>query len=225
MFTFVDSLRDVTAVSIVLRLLLSVVLGGLIGLERSAKNRPAGLRTHILVCLAAASAAITGHYLYLNMKVSSDLTRIGAQVIAGMGFLGAGTIIKTNHDTIKGLTTAAGLWATGIVGIAIGSGFYEGGIVAALLILLIEMRFTGFSLKVKLEPEASVKVRYKTKTALNDVLRLVKDLNINIVDLQIEHEENDEYTAKIRMRGKEIEEENFPAVMRDVTNISSVEIL
>ena len=225
MFTIVDSLRDVTAVSIVLRMLLSVILGGLIGLERSAKNRPAGLRTHILVCLAAASAAITGHYLYLNMKVSSDLTRIGAQVIAGMGFLGAGTIIKTSHNTIKGLTTAAGLWATGIVGIAIGSGFYEGGIAAALLILLIEMRFTGFSLKVKLEPEASVRVRYKNKTALDDVLRLAKDLNIRIVDLQIEHGENAEYTAKIRMRGKEIEEENFPAVMRDVTNISSVEIL
>lgn len=225
MFTIIDSLRDVTAVSILLRMFLSIVLGGLIGLERSSKNRPAGLRTHILVCLAAASAAITGHYLYLNMKVSSDLTRIGAQVIAGMGFLGAGTIIKTNHNTIKGLTTAAGLWATGIVGISIGSGFYEGGIVAALLILLIEMRFTGFSLKVKLEPEASVRVRYRDKSALDDVLRLAKDLNITIVNLQIEREQDTEFTALIRMRGESVEEENFPAVMRDVTDIISVEIL
>lgn len=82
-----------------------------------------GFRTHILVCIAAAITTLTSQYLYVVMHYYTDMARLGAQVIAGMGFIGAGTIIVTRRNRVKGLTTAAGLWGAAIVGLAIGAGF------------------------------------------------------------------------------------------------------
>ena len=98
------------------RLFLAVLCGGLIGLEREYKRRPAGFRTHILICLGAAMTTMTSQYLYLNLHFYTDMTRMGAQVVAGIGFIGAGTIIVTGRQRVKGLTTAAGLWAAAIAG-------------------------------------------------------------------------------------------------------------
>ena len=91
--------------------LLAVVCGGLIGLEREYKRRPAGFRTHILICLGAAMTTLTSQFLYLNLHYYTDMARLGAQVVAGIGFIGAGAIIVTRRRRVKGLTTAAGLWA------------------------------------------------------------------------------------------------------------------
>lgn len=120
--------------TIALRLLLAVVLGGLIGFERGRAGRPAGLRTHILVCLGSTLAIMTNQYIWLQYSVG-DPTRMAAQVISGIGFLGAGTIIVTGRHQVKGLTTAAGLWATACMGLAIGIGFYKAAITACLLIV------------------------------------------------------------------------------------------
>lgn len=119
------------------RLLLACILGGLIGYERESMNRPAGFRTHILVCLGAALVMLTSEYIFERYKeiTNIDPARLGAQVISGIGFLGAGTIIREGAN-VKGLTTAASLWAVSCVGIAAGIGFYEGAIVAALVIYL-----------------------------------------------------------------------------------------
>ena len=115
MLPIFDGVRDVTMLSTTLRMLLAVVCGGLIGLEREYKRRPAGFRTHILICLGAAMTTITSQFLYLNLHYYTDMARLGAQVVAGIGFIGAGAIIVTRRRRVKGLTTAAGLWAAAIV--------------------------------------------------------------------------------------------------------------
>ena len=142
MIPFFDSLRDINVLSVSVRMLLAVICGGVIGIEREFKRRPAGFRTHILICLGAAMTTLTSQYLYLYMHYYTDMARLGAQVVAGIGFIGAGAIIVTRRQRVKGLTTAAGLWASAIIGLALGGGFYEGGIFATLLILLAELFFS-----------------------------------------------------------------------------------
>ena len=126
------TLRALTYASMVLRILLAILLGGIIGMERGMKNRPAGLRTYMLVCLGACIVMLTNQYVYQTYGVG-DPVRMGAQVISGIGFLGAGTIIVTSRNQIKGLTTAAGLWASACVGLAVGIGLYEVAILGSSL--------------------------------------------------------------------------------------------
>ena len=142
MLHFLDPFRDFTLASVALRMLLTVLCGGLIGIERAFKRRSAGFRTHILICLGAAMTTMTSLYLVLVMHYYTDLARLGAQVIAGIGFIGAGTIIVTKRHRVKGLTTAAGLWLTAIIGLCCGAGFYEGAIMATLLDLIAELWFS-----------------------------------------------------------------------------------
>jgi len=110
------------------RMSLAAVLGGVIGYERQHSHRPAGLRTHVLVAVGAALVMCTSEYAALRMGVS-DVTRMGAQVISGIGFLGAGTILREGF-TVKGLTTAASLWAVSCIGLAVGIGFWSGALIA-----------------------------------------------------------------------------------------------
>lgn len=127
---------QVNVYSVTLRLTLSLVLGGLLGMEREQKRRPAGFRTYMLVCMGSALVMLTGQYVAETMNVN-DVLRMGAQVVSGIGFLGAGTIIVTGRQQVKGLTTAAGIWAAACLGLAIGIGFYVGAIVGCLLTLLV----------------------------------------------------------------------------------------
>ena len=133
MIAQLDWLREMSAVSVLLRLLLAMLFGGLIGLERVRKRRPAGFRTYMLVCMGAALTVILSQYefymvthewteLAAEIGLRTDVSRFGAQVINGIGFLGAGTIIVTGKQEVKGLTTAAGLWASACMGLAIGAG-------------------------------------------------------------------------------------------------------
>jgi len=133
MFDFSTDLSSINDTTILLRLFLSVLLGGLIGFERGRAGRPAGLRTHILVCLGSTLAIMTNQYIFEKYGVS-DPSRMAGQVISGIGFLGAGTIIVTGRHQVKGLTTAAGLWATACMGLAIGIGFYKAAIVSCVFI-------------------------------------------------------------------------------------------
>ena len=128
--------HPITQQEIVIRILLAIFIGGLLGLERGLKNRPAGLRTYMLVCVGSSLIMMTNQYIY-QFTGSGDPMRLGAQVVSGIGFLGAGTIVVTHRNQIKGLTTAAGLWASAGVGLALGIGFYEGAIIAAIGVYLI----------------------------------------------------------------------------------------
>lgn len=131
-----DTIRELTVTSAIIRILLSVFLGGIIGLERGLKNHPAGLRTYILVCMGACIVMMTNQYVY-QVFDGGDPVRMGAQVISGIGFLGAGTIIVTSKNQIKGLTTAAGLWTTACVGLALGIGLHEVAIIGGVVIFIV----------------------------------------------------------------------------------------
>jgi len=135
MFILPDYFYDINILSVTFRLFLAVVFGGIIGLERGASKHPAGFRTHILVCVGAALAMLTNQFIYESMTSIADPSRMGAQVITGVGFLGVGTIMVTGGQKIKGLTTAAGLWASACIGLALGIGFYSGAIIAGILVL------------------------------------------------------------------------------------------
>lgn len=120
-------------VSVVIRLFAAAIMGGIIGSERGRHGRAAGLRTHILVCVGAATTSLTSLFLNNILGSQGDLARLSAQVISGIGFLGAGTILIRNSTVITGLTTAAGMWATAATGIAIGYGFYSCAITATVI--------------------------------------------------------------------------------------------
>lgn len=131
-------LNEFNEISILFRIFLAMILGGLIGLEREKSKRPAGFRTHILVCVGACITALIGFFVWNETGGNSDPMRISAQVISGIGFLGVGTILVKEHDHITGLTTAAGLWATATIGIACGCGFYIGALVGTLVVAITE---------------------------------------------------------------------------------------
>ena len=134
-----DPIRTLSFWAILVRLTLAVVCGGVIGAERETKRRPAGFRTHILICLGAAITTLTSQYLLLSLHLFTDVARLGAQVISGIGFIGAGTIIVTRDKRVKGLTTAAGLWAAAIIGLTCGAGYVECAVFATLVVLVVEL--------------------------------------------------------------------------------------
>lgn len=186
MFSIFDSLRDISILSVSIRLLLTFLCGALIGLEREFKRRPAGFRTHILICVGAAMTTMTGQYLFLSQGLFTDMARLGAQVIAGIGFIGAGTIIVTRRNQIKGLTTAAGLWTCAIVGLAIGAGFYEGGIIATALVLLSELVISNLEYTfMRRHPEINVYLEFRSRSVLETVFDGLKKDNVKVRNLEI----------------------------------------
>ncbi|MBO4310652.1 MAG: MgtC/SapB family protein [Lachnospiraceae bacterium] len=136
MQNIIDYLESFNSVTVIIRLLLAAFLGGCIGLEREKYKRPAGFRTHILVCLGASMTSLISQYIVFNIGITTDAARIPAQVISGLGFLGVGTILIKGRDHIVGLTTAAGIWATGTIGIAAGYGFYVGASMCTIIVLI-----------------------------------------------------------------------------------------
>ena len=129
-------LQQLNYLSIIVRILLAVVFGCLIGVERESKNRPAGFRTYTLVSVGACLVMMTNQYMF-SLYQSGDPARLGAQVISGVGFLGAGTILVTRSNQVRGLTTAAALWASACVGLALGIGFYVGALIVGGVLLLV----------------------------------------------------------------------------------------
>ncbi len=133
---FITSFAEFSSTAIMLRMVAALVCGGVIGMERGHRGRPAGLRTHILVCLGAAISVMVGLYISKNLGYGNDPTRMGAQVISGIGFLGGGSIMIVGRNQVRGLTTAAGLWATATIGLAIGAGCIEIAVFGTLLVLV-----------------------------------------------------------------------------------------
>ena len=186
MLSVFDSLRDVNMVSVTVRMFLAVLCGGIIGIEREYKRRPAGFRTHILICLGATMTTLTSQFLYLNMHYYTDMARLGAQVVAGVGFIGAGTIIVTQRQRVKGLTTAAGLWASAIIGLAIGGGFYEGALFATFLIILAELLFSKLEYRMlENAPEINLYMEYTDRSCLEQVLKLYREKNVKVLNMEI----------------------------------------
>lgn len=186
MLSFLDGIRDFSSLSVIIRMFLSVICGGLLGLERERKRRPAGFRTHILICLGAAATTLTSQYLFLVQEQFTDIARLGAQVIAGVGFIGAGTIIVTHRRRVKGLTTAAGLWVAAIIGLACGAGYYEAAVFATILVLVAELGFSRLEYKLMDNArEVNLSIRYQDITSLNAALKYIKEVDLKILSLEI----------------------------------------
>ena len=183
---FVAFMRDFNVVTVLIRLFLAALFGAFVGLERGRQRRAAGLRTHTLVCLGAALTATVGFYAREILEIAnSDPLRVSAQVISGIGFLGVGTIMLKGRFQIVGLTTAAGLWVTAAIGIALGAGFYEGAIVAVLVTVFtilvlhkIERRInanhTSFGVYTEIREDKNV----------NDIIDFLKN-KYNAHDVQV----------------------------------------
>lgn len=136
MAEFMSIAKDWSIGAMVFRMVSAFLMGAVIGIDRGIKRRGAGVKTHVLVCLGSALVMMTGQYIYLNFEGNMDISRIGAQVISGVGFLGVGTIIVTGKNQVRGLTTAAGLWACACLGLAVGIGFVEGAFITLILMIL-----------------------------------------------------------------------------------------
>lgn len=185
MLSVLDPFRELTTYSVVLRMILACVCGGIIGIEREYKRRPAGFRTHILICLGASMTTLISQY-HLVMNYTTDMARLGAQVISGIGFIGAGTIIVTRHQRVKGLTTASGLWTVAIVGLALGAGFYEGAVYATLGAFLAEGVLTkiGYTM-LRNSPEISLYMEYEERKCLKPILQLYQKEEIKVLDMEV----------------------------------------
>ena len=179
-------LREITYLAVALRIFAAIILGGLIGLERGLKNRAAGLRTHMLVCVGACLIMVTNQFIYQTTG-TGDPVRMGAQVISGIGFLGAGTIMVTRRHQVKGLTTAAGLWTAAGVGLALGIGFYEAAAMGSLAVFVVmtlmqkmdnrvHRKTKDFDLFVELTPALS----------FGNFLKEMRKLEIEVAEVQKE---------------------------------------
>lgn len=190
MESYVLEMRELTYAAIVVRVVLAVAIGGVIGLERERKNQPAGLRTYILVCLGSCLVMMTNQYI-CNLFQSGDPSRLGAQVISGIGFLGAGTILVTRNHQVRGLTTAAGLWASACIGIAIGIGFYEGALVVGLTLLLIMFVLKWVDTRIHLHsPYLRLYVNFDSSAHMNHFMEECRKDKIQIRDMQITKSKN-----------------------------------
>ena len=197
--------RELTMAAIVVRIFLAVLIGGVLGFERGLKNRPAGLRTYILVCVGATIVMLTNQYIY-QCTGSGDPVRMGAQVISGIGFLGAGTIVVTPHNQIRGLTTAAGLWAAACVGLAIGIGLYEIAVIggATIFIVLTLLHRWDYFMRSKAHV-IDVYVELDKKVPLGEFIRNMRERDIELSNLQVEKEfdmVNDIVCFTVTLKGK-----------------------
>lgn len=162
-----------------IRLIISAILGGIIGLEREKLNRPAGVRTHMIVCLGSCLIMLLGEYMH-RIDNTIDITRLGAQVVSGIGFLGAGAILKDGFS-VRGLTTAATLWVVACVGLAIGGGFYSAGILTTIIVYS-SLHFLGFTTKKGLRKNVSVFVESLDNT-INNLQDFLIDNGLEVVDI------------------------------------------
>ena len=176
--------RLVTPEEVVVRIVAAALIGGIIGVDRALKNRPAGLRTYMLVCIGSCLIMLTNQYIY-QCTGAGDPMRLGAQVVSGIGFLGAGTIVVTRRSHIKGLTTAAGLWSAAGVGLALGIGFYEAAVAAACAIFVVMTIMQKLDNRMHRSTRSlEIYVELSHEISLGTFIHCVREKNLEITDIQ-----------------------------------------
>ena len=219
-------LREVTYLAVALRIFAAVLIGGILGMERGMKNRPAGLRTYMLVCVGACVIMLTNQFIFQSAG-TGDPVRMGAQVVSGIGFLGAGTIIVTKRSQIKGLTTAAGLWATAGLGLALGIGFYEAAIVSALAILVVITLMQRMDDRMRRRTaRLDIFIEISRNHNLSEFLRQAKEMHIETSNFQRERDsetQNDvrAYSLTLKLPKRR----NHSTVLEELMRIPGVEYL
>ena len=206
-----------------LRILCAIFIGGLLGLDRGLKNRPAGMRTYMLVCVGSCLIMLTNQFIYQSTG-TGDPVRMGAQVVSGIGFLGAGTIIITRRSQIKGLTTAAGLWAAAGVGLALGVGFYFGAALGGAAIFGVMTLLHRMDNKLQRNARTiEVYVEMSQDFSVGDFLRELRTRNLELHELQREHDAHTEqgvraYLATLRAQRRTSHIE----LLEDLTKIPGI---
>lgn len=194
-----DGLRELNIASVLVRLLISMVAGGMIGLERGRRNRPAGMRTYMIISMGAALSMLISQYLLLMSENSwadviqlvgsrQDITRLSAQVISGIGFLGAGTILVTSHQEVKGLTTAACLWASACMGLAVGAGFYECALLSIVLIFICVHSLRPIeNFLVDNARNMNIYVEFESLDDVKEIIGCLKENGASIYGIELGH--------------------------------------
>ncbi len=227
---YISSLiRGVGIVGVAVRMLLAVICGGLIGLERESKRRSAGFRTHTLICIGASLTTLTSQYL-ISMGLNTDPARLGAQVIAGMGFIGAGAIIVTSRRQVKGLTTAAGLWASAIIGLAIGTGYYEAALIAVALVLFSELVLSKLEyFIISTARSMNLYIEFASSETLDTIVEEMRLHDMTITDIEITKSRPSEgmhMSAILSLKfKKKIAHENIMATISEIPGVNTVEEL
>ena len=194
---------------LLLRLFVASLCGGLIGIERGRKRRAAGFRTHMLICMGASLTMVLNTYLSVmltggmwtidsSIPMQTDVSRLGAQVINGIGFIGAGTIIVTGRQQVKGMTTAAGLWASACMGLAIGAGFYAAAIIGCGAIILTVVVFSKLeSFILSRSRNLNLYVEFEHTDDLSGIIERIKGQDIRIFDVELTKAKGDSYPNAI----------------------------
>lgn len=202
---------------IVVRLFLAMWLGGVIGLERGRLNRPAGIRTHMIVCMASALIMMLGIYMQ-TVDPDLDVTRLGAQVVSGVGFLGAGAILKDGFS-VRGLTTAATLWVVACVGLAVGGGFYIAAILTTLLVY-ISLKIWGTS-SVKTSSRYLSVMVYSVDETIDHLKMVLVNYGIHISEIGL-YETDKSNIKEIRFYGTFDMKTDLDSVLLDVVRLDNI---
>lgn len=182
----VEIAGEFSMTGIFIRLGVATLAGVLIGFERGVKNKTAGIKTHVLVCVGAALCMVVGQYTYLLIPESADITRIGSGVVSGVGFLGVGTIITGNHE-VRGLTTAAGLWACACIGLAAGIGYIEGVFIALVFVMftLLVLRYVDRGM-TRLQKDFSLYIEVDENHNVKHLLHELRRLGVSYTSVRFE---------------------------------------
>lgn len=238
MISSLDYFRQLNFASVLLRLVLAMLLGGMIGLERGRKHRAAGFRTYMLVCLGSALTSIMSQYLFVQLGTvwaeiaattgkQVDVSRFGAKVYSGIGFLAAGTIIVTGRQEVKGLTTAAGLWASACMGIAIGAGFYECVIIAFVMMFLC-IHFLPMVEVYLLENarNMNIYVELKSLDEIGTLLTRVKAQGVQIYSVEIDRGGEEHYRYPSAVLSVRLENhQQHPQILAALSEVKGVTMI
>ena len=193
-----DYFRGISFPAMALRMCLALILGGLLGLARVRKRRPAGIRPYMLVCIGAALTMILGQYTNAMLGtvwaeaaqqagIKADIARFSAQVINGIGFLGAGTVLITGKQQVKGLTTAAGLWASACMGLAIGAGYLECAILAFVLIFICNRILPHLENSiVENAKNINLYVEFESLDDIGPIITQIKSVGATVYEVELE---------------------------------------
>lgn len=218
-------LKEFNLVSVIVRIIMTVICSSFIGIERGKHGRAAGLRTHILVCIGSAITAMTGLYMTEIVGTQGDAFRISAQVISGIGFLGAGTILVRNKSMITGLTTAASIWATASIGIAIGYGFYEVAIICTIIIFFVSGKLGNLDRKfVRDSKEVNIYIEFIDARKLNHTLNQIKEkyliLNVSLTSSKTNNENS--VGANIMIVSKAKQKLDADKIINEINDMENV---
>lgn len=184
LFQDITGTNELSIVAIIVRISLSILIGGILGAERGLRNRPAGFMTYVLVSVGATIFMLTNQYIHIIIP-DTDPTRFGAQVISGIGFLGAGTIIVTRQNEIKGLTTAAGLWVAAALGLAVGIGFYAGAVIGILFSMFALVALKRIDIYIKQHAlRMEIYIEYSSSFSLRQLSEYMENQGYEIFEMQ-----------------------------------------